>query len=285
MCTERYINPFTDFGFKRMFGSEKNKAYLINFLNSLFGEKDKIVDLTYANTEQLGILPGDRNAIFDLYCTTENHQRIIVEMQNSSQKHFIDRAVYYTTLPIQNAAQPGEWNYELPRVYMVAFLNFTMSDYATNPNFKHTVKLFDEDTETVFYNKLVYYFLEMPKFVKDFDDLEDRKEYWLYIIKNINKLDGIPEKLNDDLFRSFFNLAEVSNLSKEEYQAYEMSLKRMRDSQNIVNTAREEGKEEGIAIGEHNALSKTARNMKALGIPVSDIAKCTGLPEADINAL
>ena len=101
----------------------------------------------------------------------------------------------------------------------------------------------------------------------------------------INKLNDIPEKLNDDLFRSFFNLAEVSNLSREEYQAYEMSLKRMRDSQNIVNTAREEGKEEGIAIGEHNALSKTARNMKALGIPVSDIAKCTGLPEADINAL
>ncbi|MCG9341817.1 Rpn family recombination-promoting nuclease/putative transposase, partial [Staphylococcus aureus] len=94
---------------------------------------------------------------------------------------------YYSTFPIQNAAQPREWNYELPKVYMVAFLNFTMSDYATMPNFKHTVKLFDDDTQTVFYDKLVYYFLEMPKFIKDLDDLEDRKEYWLYIIKNINK--------------------------------------------------------------------------------------------------
>lgn len=282
MCTERYIDPFTDFGFKRMFGSERSKSYLINFLNALLTEEDKIVDITYRNTEQLGLLPGDRNAIYDLYCTTDTGGHIIVEMQNSKQRFFVDRAVYYSTFPIQKAAEPGsEWNYQLPKVYMVAFLNFTMSDYAESASYKHDVKLVDVNTHQVFYNKLNYIFLEMPKFIKTEEELESRREDWLYVIKNLAKLPDIPESMQDDLFKSFFQLAEVSKLSPEEYEAYEMSLKRQRDSHNIVTTAREEGREEGR---NENRL-ETARLMKSNGESIEKISLYTGLTPSQIEML
>ncbi len=282
MCTERYIDPFTDFGFKRMFGSDRCKGYLINFLNSLLGDEDKIVDITYRNTEQLGLLPGDRNAIYDLYCTTDKNGHIIVEMQNSKQKFFIDRAVYYSTFPIQKAAEPGsEWNYQLPKVYMVAFLNFVMGDYAECPNYKHDVKLVDVATGNVFYQKLNYIFLEMPKFIKSEEELSDRQEDWLYVIKNLAKLPEIPERLNDELFQSFFHLAEVSKLSPEEYEAYEISLKRQRDNHNVVVTAREEGREEGRA----EEKLTMAQNLKRLGIPLETIAEASGLSIEEIRNL
>ncbi len=278
MCTERYIDPFTDFGFKRMFGSERCKAYLINFLNSLFVDEEKIVDITYRNTEQLGLLPGDRNAIYDLYCTTDTGGHIIVEMQNSRQKYFVDRTIYYSTYPIQRAAEPGsEWNYQLPKVYMVAFLNFVMSDYAENPNYKHDVKLVDIATNEVFYPKLNYIFLEMPKFVKREEELEDRKEDWLYVIKNLAKLPNVPKRMGDELFHSFFQLAEVSNLSPEEYEAYEMSLKRQRDNYNIVATAREEG-------GRERDIQR-AQKMKIDGLPIDSIIRYTGLTPEEIDEL
>lgn len=286
MCTERYIDPFTDFGFKRMFGSERCKAYLVNFLNSLLEEEDRIVDITYRNTEQLGLLPGDRNAIYDLYCTTDTGGHIIVEMQNSRQKYFIDRAVYYSTFPIQKAAEPGsEWNYQLPKVYMVAFLNFVMGDYADDPRYKHDVKLVDVSTRRVFYQKLNYIFLEMPKFVKSEEELEDRKDDWLYVIKNLARLTEVPKRMGDKLFRSFFRLAEVSKLSPEEYEAYEMSLKRQRDSHNILATAREEAHEEGRAEGKEEERYRMARAMKADGVPVEKIAAYTGLTPDQLKGL
>ena len=79
---EKYINPFTDFGFKRLFGEEPNKDLLLDFLNEVLKEhQGKIVDLTYLKTEQLGKTEIDRKAIFDLYCENEKGEKFIVEMQ------------------------------------------------------------------------------------------------------------------------------------------------------------------------------------------------------------
>lgn len=69
---EKYINPFTDFGFKRLFGEEVNKDLLLSFLNELLRqEQGEIVDLTYLKSEHLGAAELNRRAIFDLYCTNE----------------------------------------------------------------------------------------------------------------------------------------------------------------------------------------------------------------------
>jgi predicted transposase/invertase (TIGR01784 family) len=79
---DRYINPFTDFGFKRLFGAEEpKKDILIDFLNSLLKGKEQIKDLTYGNNEQLALSQADRKAIFDLYCENDRGEKFIVEIQ------------------------------------------------------------------------------------------------------------------------------------------------------------------------------------------------------------
>ncbi|TAF67939.1 MAG: Rpn family recombination-promoting nuclease/putative transposase, partial [Cytophagales bacterium] len=101
----KYINPFTDFGFKKLFGEEANKDLLIDFLNALLGEKDNIISITYLKTEQLGRQEIDRKAIFDLYCENDKGEKMIIEMQKGKQSFFKDRALYYSTFAIQSQAK------------------------------------------------------------------------------------------------------------------------------------------------------------------------------------
>ena len=104
---ERYINPYTDFGFKKLFGTPLNKDLLISFLNALFDGKEVIEDLTYINSENLGLHIGDRKAIFDVYCQNDKGEKFIIEMQKAEQKYFKDRSVYYASFPIQQQAKSG----------------------------------------------------------------------------------------------------------------------------------------------------------------------------------
>jgi predicted transposase/invertase (TIGR01784 family) len=92
---EKYINPFTDFGFKKLFGSEYNKDLLIDFLNQVLGDREQIRDLTYLNSEKLGKTQNDRKAIFDLYCENEQGDKFIIELQNVPQQYFKDRSIFY----------------------------------------------------------------------------------------------------------------------------------------------------------------------------------------------
>ncbi len=162
----KYINPFTDFGFKKIFGEEASKPLLIDFLNSLLPNKDKIVDLTFKNTEHLGQTDLDRKAIYDIYCENEIGEKFIVELQKAKQNYFKDRTIYYATFPIREQAEKGEWNYNLKAVYCIGILDFTFDDYETEPEKSevvHTIQLKNQHGQT-FYNKLTFIYLEMPNF-------------------------------------------------------------------------------------------------------------------------
>ena len=107
---ERYINPYTDFGFKKLFGTEMNKDLLISFLNALLNSSEKeIEDVQYLNGENLGDGLGDRCSVFDVYCMAKDGSRFIMEMQKAEQAYFKDRSVYYATTPIRQQARKGEY--------------------------------------------------------------------------------------------------------------------------------------------------------------------------------
>ena len=173
---EKYINPFTDYGFKKLFGEELNKDLLLDFLNELLkDEQGEILNLTYLKTEQLGTTEIDRKAIFDLYCENEKGEKFIVELQKTKQNFFKDRSVYYSTFPIRDQAKRADWNYELKAVYTIGILDFIFDADKDEPNkFRYDVKLIDKDTQKVFYDKLTFIYLEMPKFNKSEDELETR---------------------------------------------------------------------------------------------------------------
>ena len=276
---DKYIDPFTDFGFKKLFGEECNKDLLLDFLNELLHKKEgKIVHLTYLKSDYLGRSEEDRKAIFDLHCENEHGEKFIVEMQKTKQNFFKDRALYYSTFPIVEQAIQGDWNYELKAVYTVAILDFVFDEDKNEVDkYRYDVMLTDIDTHKIFYKKLMFIYLEMPKFNKDVDELENHFEKWMYVLKNLKRLDRLPDKLREKVFEKIFAAAEIANLSKEEYKQYITSLNAYRDFKNSIDTARDEGKAEGKA--------EIAKNLLNLGIPIDTIIASTSLTKEEIEKL
>lgn len=311
----RYISLFTDFGFKRVFGEEPNKDLLIDFLNELLTVElketagDPIKDLTFLRNENLGNTPVDRKAVFDLYCETVSGKKIIVELQKAKQNFFKDRSVFYATFPIQQQALQGDWNFELKAVYTIGILDFVFDEDRNEPEkivykedkYLHNVKLVEIETQQVFYEKLSFIYLEMPKFKKDIDELETHFEKWLYLFKNLSNLTERPAKLQERVFEKLFTVSEIGAFSSDERQAYERSLKYYRDLNNVVDTARMEGKEEGFiegraegrvqghaegrAEGLQEGQRKIALEMKKAGLPSAEIERFTGLSAEEIEKL
>ncbi len=296
--TDHYVNFFTDYGFKRLFGEEPHKDLLRDFLNALLhDEQGEIVDLTYLKDEQLGRTPVNRKAIFDLYCENDRGEKFIVELQKAKQNFFKDRSVFYSTFPIQQQARQGDWDFRLNAVYTIGILDFVFDeDKQDNDKYRYDIKLKDIDTNEVFYEKLTFIYLEMPKFNKGLDQLETHVDKWLYAIKHLDRLDRVPDALRERVFERFFEVARIANFSREELQRYEDSLKYYRDLKNSFDTAREEGwkqgrkegrqegREEGREEGRREAVLNVARELLDL-LDDDTIAQKTGLDAATIAAL
>ena len=288
MITERakYINPYTDFGFKKLFGTEANKDLLMDFLNELIHDRGKIVGLRFLNPEQLGYSAFDRKSVYDIFCETDRDETFIVEMQRAKQDYFKDRSVFYSTFPIQSQAPIGDWDYNLKAVYFVGILNFVFEENRSDANYYHReVKLMDTSKKTVFYDKLTYIYLEMPKFNKSEDELETHFDKWMYVIKHLPYLQDRPAALQERVFRRLFSEAEIYALPQMERAAYEQSLKVMRDNYSVEETKRKEGLEEGRVEGMKEKSLEIARNSLAAGLPVETVAQITGLTPEQIKTL
>jgi predicted transposase/invertase (TIGR01784 family) len=289
---EKYVNLLTDFGFKRVFGTEPNKQLLIDFLNTLLPAQHRIQSVSYKSTENLGNTPLDRKAIFDIYCQAENGDRFIVEIQKAKQNFFKDRSVYYATFPIQEQALKGNWNYQLTPVYTVGVLDFIFDDHKQDAELLHTVTLKNQHCE-VFYDKLTFIYIELPKFTKTVEQLESHFDKWLFLLKHLPDLTEPPQPLQEDIFNQLFEVAEVANFSPVEQDSYQESLKYYRDLNNVVDTSWQEGKAagkaegrvEGRAEGQQEGIRQVARQMKAAGMSSQAIGSYTGLTADEIERL
>lgn len=302
---ERYINPHTDFGFKRLFGSEFNKELLISFLNALFRGEQDVKDVTYLNAEQIGDRIDARRAIFDVYCENQKGEKFIVEMQNVYQEFFKDRTIYYSTFPIREQAQRGgNWDFHLNSVYTIGLLNFNFANGLDEArHWHHEVKLMEVDTKKVFYDKLTYVYVEIPKFDKREDQLVTMYDKWMYVLKNLSNLMDRPAALQERVFTRLFEQAEISKFNPEELLQYEDSVNAYRDIVNAINTAKKDsfaegmaegiaqgieqgiakGFEQGIAKGIEQGNSEIVKKMLKKGLSMEDIAEMTGLDINDIK--
>jgi len=295
----KYVNPYTDFGFKKLFGTELNKDLLISLLNALFdhsaqqtpGEPKQVVkDLRYLPTEKLEAY-GERRAVFDVYCEGANGEKFIVEMQKASQDFFKDRSVFYSAFPIIEQGKVGpDWNFRLNNVYTIGILNFIFpgSEYEKDC-FHHEVKLMDTADKHIFYDKLTYVYLEMPKFNKTENELVSMYDKWLFVLKNLSRLFERPATLQERIFQRVFDLAEIARFDPDEARIYEESLKHYRDMNNTIASAERRGEDRGHIKGREEGREEKKReialNMKADGMTVELIAKYTGLTAEEIAAL
>ena len=241
----RFINPFTDFGFKKIFGEEYNKDLLIDFLNSILNLTSPIVDVTYGSQEKLPTTIEDRKSVVDIYCESEDSSKFIVEMQKTKQLYFKDRSLLYASFPIVQQAKKGRWNYKLSPVYVIAVLDFEYEDESDSDKYIHDVRLFDVVSNKVFYDKLRLLYIEMPRFRKKLEELKNNEDRWLYFLKNLPDLDERPAELSGKIFEKAFEQAEIANYTKDEYNAYIASLDYYWCNYADMDTARQEGIKEG----------------------------------------
>jgi predicted transposase/invertase (TIGR01784 family) len=275
---------------------------LIDFLNELIHEKGKITEVKYLNAEQLGRSEYDRKAVYDIYCESNTGEKFIVEMQKSKHDFFKDRSVFYSTFPIREQAIKGEWDYQLTAVYTIGILDFKFNKNKADKDYYHSeVKLMDTKKKTVFYDKLTFIYLEMPKFKKTVNQLETHFDKWMYVLKNLSKLQELPLKLQEKIFKKVCDIAEISKMNKAEIAEYENSLKVYRDWYSTITTARnegekkgikkgrkegrEEGKKEGREEGKIEEKIETALQMLSDKMPIDAVSKYTRLPIEQIKEL
>ena len=279
----KFINPFTDIGFKIIFGQEFSKPRLLDFLNALLEGERVIRDLKFLDKQQMAVYDGDRSPIYDILCETDSGEKIIVEMQNREHPNFRERLLYYASEAIARQGEKGKvWNYDIKAVYIVAFTNFVLTGYVGR--LRVDVRLTDQDGK-LFTEKLRLICLQMPCFTKEAEECENHFERWIYILKNMDTLTRMPWAAQNAVFQRLAEVAEVSKLSKEERLEYDHALKRYRDTYNAMTGAEQKGRAEGRAEGIEDNKRDNARRMKADNMPVELIVKYTGLTKEEIEQL
>jgi predicted transposase/invertase (TIGR01784 family) len=278
----RYMNPLTDFAFKYLFSREESKELLISFLNEIINREDKINDIQYLLTEQLGKREQYRKAIFDIHCINEKGEKFIVEMQMVRQEHFMDRILFYSTFPIQQQAIKGYWNYELKPLYHIAIANFILFDDEHAVGF---ISLVRENTWKKVSNKLNFITVELPKFNKKLKELQTAMDNWLFCLKYLPTLEEQPIEIKGTIFDKLFEAAEINKLTPGDMRTYNRSVTKDPDVRLAMDYSRKMGKEEGREEGLLFKGMEIAINLLKINMPVKDIAKVTGLTPTQIQQI
>jgi predicted transposase/invertase (TIGR01784 family) len=263
-----YINPYTDFGFKKLFGEEGNKDLLIDFLNQLLPPHRQIEDLNFRNVENSGDLPTERKAIFDVHCKAASGERFIVEMQKTKIKYFKDRSLFYVTFPIREQAQKGEWNFKLEPIYFVAILDFEYDEEEEKRKFRRDISLKDQDGD-LFSDKLHFRFLQMPLFKHKPEELETKFDKWCYFLKNLESFDNIPAILNEPIFQKAFETSKLSNLTPEQRSMYDENLIQYWGMKSALDTA--------VETAVEHTQTVIAKSLLKTSLSDSEISKHTNL--------
>ena len=293
----KFIDPLSDWGFKKLFGTEANKEILLEFLRDLFPDK-RIEEIAYLNNENQGLSESDRKSVFDVVCRTVAGDRFIVEVQKKDQRYFMERSLYYSTFPVQEQGLMGDWDFRLTPVYMVGILNFalkhdcpggTAAENGGNPKLIHRYDLRERETGELMTDNLHFVFIEVGAFDRKEEELGSVMDKWMFVLKNMARLLDRPEALQERIFRKLFEAAQIAAMPHEEQVLYRDNMMTENDYRNCIDFAREEGHASGFAEGEAKGKSETlasvAKSMKAMNLPIETIMQATGLSQKEVEEL
>lgn len=286
-----YAKLTNDFVFKRIFGTEATKDILIMFLNQMIGSP-RIIDVTVRNGEQLGMTAEDRKAVFDITCTTDGNEHFIVEMQHASQEFFRERATFYTSYPtIEQGVEAKKiyneehgtsagfaWDFNLRPVKFIAILSFRMDHQNGWPEdrFRSSYHIREDSNGELMHDKYQYIFLELPRFSKKIDELENDYDRWVYLFRNMHKFTERPSHFSGKDYDRLFELAKFANFTPEQFKEYMEAEKMFNDNQNCLNFAEKrgylKGYDEGVEEGREEAQADVIKKMSAAGMSVEQIA-------------
>ena len=296
----KYINPFTDWGFKRLFGQEFSKPLLISFLNDLFAGELNVKNVKFMDKEQLAPTKDQRGIIYDVYCEANDGKRFIVEMQNKWQPNFLDRSICYACRSILAQVEKGkkekEDAYKFLPIYTICFMNYMpKSDEVSK--FRTDIVLADRDSGEIVSDKLRFIYLALPLFKKKADECDTDFEKWIYVLKHMEALSRMPFTAQKDIFKQLEEYADSHRLTRKEWEAYENSLWIARDNMACMAAAEREAREKGMAEGraegraegmaegraEGRAEEKkeTAKRLLDMGLSIEQVSQGLGLSIED----
>ena len=290
MPTRQFIDPRIDFAFKKIFGSEDNKDILTNFIESLLdlsGDK-KIKDIQILDPFNAPKIKGMKLSVLDVKCTDHRGVTYIVEMQVKKTKAFFKRIQYNAAATTYaNQIAKGEDYPKLNQVIAVTITGFTMfgniSAYVTRHATRETI------TGNEYLSGIVYYVIELSKFEKKIESIDNFLDKWIWFIKYAAKIEKIPANMKEDVFIHAFEKARVANMSSEEWEYYDKAGMAIADEVGALKLAREEGEKRGIEDGKIEGRKeqqlKTAKRMKEKGYSADDISDLTGLSVSEIESL
>ena len=288
----KFLDPKNDFAFKRIFGTERNKDILIHFLNDMitFREKAPIREVSFIKTVQDPEIAAQKTSLVDILCRDENGHQYIVEMQVAKERGFEKRAQYYASKAYISQACAGDAYDDLKEVIFLAITNFVM--FPEKKKYKSDHVILDKDSHENDLKGFSFTFLELPKFNKNINELNNIVEKWMYFFKNAKETsekdlpkiigqDEIIERAYEELNRCSWNEIEFRTYEQEE--KYEWSHRGVMAAQ--FDEGLEKGREEGIKEGIKKEKRHTAKTMFLKGIDVETIAEITGLSKEEIGKL
>jgi predicted transposase/invertase (TIGR01784 family) len=242
----RFISPKTDFAFKKIFGSTDSKDILISFLNAiLYRGEPTIKDLEILNPYSASRLTGLKDTYLDVKAKITGDKTVIIEMQVLNVAAFDKRVLYNAAKTYATQLKSGEGYWKLKPVIALTITDFVMFEnqerVISHFVFKENEDLFDYPN-----HELELFFVELPKFHKELDDLETLTEKWIYFMKNTNQLEAVPETMEivPEIGKAL-RIANQANFSPEELEDLEKREMFLEDQHGAIIKGRQEGIKEG----------------------------------------
>ena len=267
----RFINPKTDYAFKKIFGSEQSHDILISFLNAiLYDSKPVIQDLEILNPYLAPKIRGVKQTYLDVKATLDNETTVIIEMQVLNIEGFEKRILYNAAKAYSNQLAIGQ-DYSL----LNPVIALTITDFVMFPEVNQLISRFILKEKDFLIDYPIYdielVFVELPKFEKDLEDLETLADKWLYFLKCARQLAIVPETMNlvPEISQAFAIANEI-NLTPEQIEDMEMQEMFIHDQRNAIKKGIKqglaEGKAQGLAEGKAQGLAEGKAEGKAQGI-------------------
>ena len=279
-----YINPKTDFAFKKIFGSKQSKDILISFLNAILYQSRPIIeDLEILDPYQAPRIKGIKDSYLDVKATIVGHKTVIIEMQVLNVLGFEKRVLYNAAKAFSIQLNVGDDYTLLNPVIALTITDFEM--FSESPKVISRYRLKEQDELTDYSDDIELVFVELPKFDKPLRDLESISDKWLYFLKCANQLEAVPSSLESiPEINHAFSVAKQSKLTRKELEVLEKREIFIHDSRNAILKARQEGRLEGEAIGAKQSAIAIARQLLDV-LDIETISQTTGLSVEDIQTL
>jgi len=203
--------------------------------------------------EQVGENESEKNVIFDIYCTNQDGDRFIIEMQRSLQHFFANRTISYVSRALSSSLRKGDRSYRIPTVYSINLLDFQPDMFPERDQYMWKVMLKDEDNR-IFSKKMMIYFFKLSNFAAQ--TLEKRERFsseiekWFYYLKNIQNMDEQHyHSEQDPIFKQLLEECTYKKLNDMEQEEYKKDLLEYEGIRDAIEYAREQGEEKGLAKG------------------------------------